>query len=69
MTQRGNDFVSFTGDAELNEHLKRAGKKTTLTNRTIVYAMCRELMYGLNTYSITRDQLDKYIAENIHRLE
>ncbi|HAT6802683.1 TPA: hypothetical protein JAN03_11705 [Citrobacter freundii] len=68
MTQQGSDFVAFSGDTELNEHLRRAGKKTTIANRTIVYAMCQELMYGLKTNAITHDQLDKYIAGNIHRL-
>ncbi|MFY7928705.1 MAG: hypothetical protein ACOVS5_07545 [Oligoflexus sp.] len=63
------DQVNFSQDYELNDHLKKAGKSQSETNRTVLREMGDELKASLKVSRLTHKEFDDYIADNLWRLE
>ena len=69
MSISDHDYVNFSEDYELNDHLKKAGKRQTERNRAILKVMGDELKKKLDKTRLKHDEFDTYISEQKSRLE
>lgn len=69
MSVSDHQYVNFSQDYELNDHLRKAGKKQSIANHATLKMMGSELKAQLGKTMLTHKEFDACIATQLHRLE
>lgn len=68
-TMKDRDYVNFPEEHELNHHLRQIEKRQTVSNRTVLQAMGKELKVQLGKTRLLHIDFRPYIKDNSNRLE